>query len=522
MRIFAVVNQKGGCGKTTTAINLSGVFAAKGFRTLLVDLDPQGHCAAGLAIPEQRVDLTIGDAMLAADDQPVDPKRLLWRVSRNLDLAPSTVRLAALEAGRGELAARGDPERRLQAVLARFDGQYDVVLIDCSPAIGLLAFNAMVAANEVIIPVETGFFSLQGATKQINAIKSIGKRLGVAPSHRLLATMHDPSSALSQDLLDELRRRFGARVLPSVIRYDQSLREAASFGQPVIEYAPDSTGAADYSSLAEYLIEHAVRPSRAEAIVPVTPSVPQLTLGPEADALARVVQGWEDTRETPRQSPVRPSADTAAATLTRQLDLVMRAQRLHQPSSVSPRPENTSTNAAGFAENKPTHDLFGVPISPTSGSSSTLVSSTRPIAGSETIGNTPPVADGPRSHGNGVGVGFGVTPVDDGVMLRVPVALGSEVAVAGDFNGWKPERSVLGPSSTPGVLEARVQCPPGAYQYRLVIDGVWMPDPYNPVLLANPFGGSNSVAIVPPRQANAPARSAVELQSTTHNHQRSL
>jgi chromosome partitioning protein len=101
VRTFAVVNQKGGCGKTTTAINLAGVFAGRGHRTLLVDMDPQGHCAAGLAIPEQRVDLHIGDAMLAPDDKPVDPQRLLWRVSRNLDLAPATLRLAALEAGRG-------------------------------------------------------------------------------------------------------------------------------------------------------------------------------------------------------------------------------------------------------------------------------------------------------------------------------------------------------------------------------------------------------------------------------------
>ena len=124
MRTFAVVNQKGGCGKTTTAINLAGVFAARGFRTLLVDMDPQGHCAAGLAIPEQRVDLHIGDAMLADDDHPIDPARLFWRAVRNLDLAPSTLRLAALEAPRGELAGKPDAERRLKKFLSRFDSQY--------------------------------------------------------------------------------------------------------------------------------------------------------------------------------------------------------------------------------------------------------------------------------------------------------------------------------------------------------------------------------------------------------------
>ncbi|MFN5957612.1 MAG: ParA family protein, partial [Planctomyces sp.] len=238
MRTIAIINQKGGCGKTTTAINLAGVFARRGARVLLVDLDPQSHCAAGLAIPEQRIDVQIGDAMLAVAEKPdksIDWTRLLWRVSRNLDLAPSSVRLAAIEAPRAGLAGQPDSERRLDQVLTRIADQYDLCLIDCPPSIGLLTYNALVAANEVLIPVETGFFALQGASKQVLAIKSLFKRLNVAPTYRLFATLHNPDSTLQNQVLDEFQRRFGDGVIPVVVRHDPKLREAVHFGQPIIE-----------------------------------------------------------------------------------------------------------------------------------------------------------------------------------------------------------------------------------------------------------------------------------------------
>lgn len=277
MRTIAIVNQKGGCGKTTSAINLAGVLAGAGYKTLIVDMDPQGHCAAGLAIPEQRIDLQIGDAMLAVSQQrPVDLDRLLWRVSRNLDLAPSTMKLASLEATRGDFAGQPGAETRLARLLQKLGGKHDFCLIDCSPAIGMLAFNALVAADEVLIPVETGFFSLQGAMKQVNTIKALGKRLGSSPVYRLLATLHNDQSVMANELLDELRRRFGSKLIPSPIRFDQRLRESASFGQPVVEYAPDSTGAEDYRTLAQWLVDNRPPASRRDAAAAID----------EAEALA--------------------------------------------------------------------------------------------------------------------------------------------------------------------------------------------------------------------------------------------
>lgn len=425
MQTLAVINQKGGCGKTTTAISLSGYFAAKGWRTLLVDMDPQSHCAAGLAIPEARIDLSIADAMLAAETEgatapPVNPDRLLWRVSRNLDLAPSDMKLAGLEAARGGLATAPDPERRLSRVLASLSGKYDLAIIDCSPSIGLLAYNALVAAEHVIIPVETGFFSLQGATKQVNTIKALAKRLGVAPSHHLLPTMHDPTSALARDLLEELHRRFPGKVAPIAIRFDRALKEAASFGQPVGEYAPESSGAEDYRAATEWLIEHVLRRhTMRDGLNNLRPAEPVVVAAP---------------------SPAASAGETPPAN-ARALDLVERTKRMQQ------RP------AGGVEETHPS-------VAPTP---------TRP----------------------------GVYATDGGVLFVQPAALGQRIEIAADFNGWNPAQSAMELNPARGAFELFVPLPAGVVQYRLVVDGRWMADPFNPSVTLSPCGETNSVVQVP-------------------------
>ncbi len=295
VRIITIINQKGGCGKTTTAINLSGTFAKQGLRTLLVDMDPQSHCAAGLGVPENRIDLDIGDAMLTPGNRPLDTSRLLWRVGRRLDLAPSRMKLAGLEAARGGLADKPDKERRLHNTLQRFKADYDVSVIDCSPSIGLLTFNALAAADAILIPVETSYFALQGAAKQINTVRTLAKRLGIEIPIWILATIHDQTSRVSNDILGELQRRFDERVIPVIIRRDPVLREAASFGQPAIEFAPHSLGSQDYAAVTEWFIEHGGlglmpseplllehKPVQVDAAVPViNTDEPELLIEPE-------------------------------------------------------------------------------------------------------------------------------------------------------------------------------------------------------------------------------------------------
>ncbi len=456
MRTIAIINQKGGCGKTTSAINLAGVFSRAGLRTLLVDLDPQAHCAAGLAIPEQRIDVHIGDALTASDEKPIDWTRLLWRVSRNLDLAPSTVRLAGLEAARGALSTIEHPERRLLSVLSRLADQYDFCLLDCPPAIGLLTYNALVACTEVLIPVETAFFSLQGAAKQVSTIKALGKRLGVSPPYRMLPTLHNPESMLSRDLLAELQRRFEGRVSPVVVRFDQHLREAVSFGQPVVEYAPHSTGAEDYIALGRWLIDsdEARRARQGDdgarkpqnGAVTVRDGVSETFLAGGAGGA-----GGSNPGSTAPAQNGPTSAVSDAMTRTRAADLADRAARLVQRAdSIVLPPPSLSDFVRGGREVEGMRELYGA------------------------------------------------RQTSQGVLFVQPGGPGRRISIAGTFNNWSADATVMRHNDQLGVYEACLQLPPGRFLYRLVVDGQWVADQHNPFSEPNPFGGINSVLEVLP------------------------
>lgn len=471
MRTLAIINQKGGCGKTTTAINLAGMFAARGARTLLVDMDPQSHCAAGLAIPEKRIDLDIGDAMLRKPGKPLDDARLIWRTSRNLDLIPSRMKLAGLEAGRGGLADQPDRERRLHAVLKALKPRYDMCLIDCAPSIGLLTYNSLVAADEVLIPVDTSFFSLQGATKQVNTIRTIGRRLGVTPAFWIVATIHDSDSALAKDLLDELRHRFPKRVSPAVIRRDQSLKEAASFGQPVSEYAQRSVGAADYGALADWLNQVRVPARRRENVEESTPTV-EITLGSDPERHIARQLADPPAELTPDDSPGldttprddESSSATAVATRTaaRTTDVAKLARELNLARALTKEGIAAARQAS----------------SPVEAVTSEGIISVRPI-------------DEPSA------TVFGPRLQPGGVTIVQPLFLGRRVWVAGDFNNWQEQDHELTRDERRGVFEISIPLPAGRHVYRLVVDGRWTADPFNSRFELNPYGEPNSVIEVP-------------------------
>ena len=253
MRTTAIVNQKGGSGKTTTAINLAAAFAERGERVLLVDMDPQGHCAAGLGVPESRIEFGLAQALLCEPPGGSDPLGWLWEVARGLRLAPCTVALAGLESARGGLASLADRDRRLARFLERVAPNFDRCVIDCPPTIGYLTFNALRAAHEALVPVETGFFALRGAERQLSTIQALVEQVGTSLAVRVVPTLHRDGSQLSHDILGAIGRKFAAHVAPQPIRDHEVLREAASFGQSVVAFAPESAAHQDFRALAAWV-----------------------------------------------------------------------------------------------------------------------------------------------------------------------------------------------------------------------------------------------------------------------------
>ncbi len=252
MRVIAVANQKGGVGKTTVAINLSACLARTGQRTLLVDLDPQSHCAVGLAVPEDQIELSIAEVLMPDEaGRTVHLPEITWEICSRLELAPSRLDLAAFEP---KMADAPDRDRRLLMALQRVVEQYDFCILDCPPHIGLLTFNALQAADEVIIPVDTGYFAMQGLGKQIETIEHLRKQTGKNLKIRILSNMYDVRTKYAREALAELRRHFGSLMLQTFVNFNTKLREASSLGQPISEYEPNSMGSKDFIKLAREVI----------------------------------------------------------------------------------------------------------------------------------------------------------------------------------------------------------------------------------------------------------------------------
>ena len=253
MRAVAIINQKGGCGKTTASINLAACLAVRGRRTLLVDMDPQGHCAVGLAVPEEQIEHNIYDVLISDyNDTKVELKHIVWQIAQNLDLCPSGIELAAFEQ---QMAGQAGREDCLRNVFAKAAQEYSYVIIDCPPSVGLLTFNALRASDEVIIPVETGYFALHGLGRQMETIRVLKDQCHQEIRCRVLANMYDVRTKLAREVLSELKKQYSASLFKMVINFNTKLKEAASFGQPISEYDSGSKGMQDFLSLAEEIIE---------------------------------------------------------------------------------------------------------------------------------------------------------------------------------------------------------------------------------------------------------------------------
>jgi len=251
MRTIAVVNQKGGCGKTTTVVNLAGALAEQGSRVLVVDMDPQGHATLALGVDADTLDENLYEVLIEPADSArgVRLAKILKQHSERIHLAPSGIVLSALEQKLTAERAEGRTER-LASALASVASDYDFALIDCPPNVGVLTFNALRAAREVIVPLETSEFAVHGVQKLLETIGLLADRVGHALDVRILCTLYDGRTRYARETLSEIRALFPEQCFDTVIRANVKLREAARHGQPIQSFAPRAAGAQDYAALA--------------------------------------------------------------------------------------------------------------------------------------------------------------------------------------------------------------------------------------------------------------------------------
>ena len=440
MRTIAVVNQKGGCGKTTVSINLASAFAGVGQRTLLVDMDPQSHCAVGLAVPEEQIEQSIYDVLISKSrNEPIKLTEILWQISDRLELAPASIDLSAFEQQMTGIAER---ECCLKNALSEVKGEYDYVIIDCPPAVGLLTFNALRAATDVIVPVETGYFSLHGLSKQLETLDILCKRCKQQVKVRVLASMYDIRTKMAREILAELRAHFADKMFTTIVNFNTKIKEASSFGQPIGEYDAASKGQKDFRSLAEEVIDSEAKLQRREMVNSLAGQLESISV--TADELLQGSKILQKDREMETQ-PVKPAIE------------IVQAPGTEEPHFGSP--VESSRTATGAEERE-----------------------ARTLEKPKLAGLDARLSDY-----------YGVTQINDAVIFVTLYPRADSVQVAGDFNNWLPGKTPMQKIGDSGVWQTKIKLPRGKYRYRLVVDGQWQQDPYNERTELNPFGGFNSV-----------------------------
>ncbi|MFH1371288.1 MAG: AAA family ATPase [Planctomycetota bacterium] len=440
MRTIAVVNQKGGVGKTTVSINLASALAEQDQKTLLVDMDSQSHCAVGLAVPEEQIEQSIYDVLISfSRDEPMRLGEVLWEINDKLELAPASIDLSAFEQ---QMAGMPEREDCLKKALDTAKDQYDFVVVDCPPAVGLLTFNALRAATDVIVPVETGYFSLHGLSKQLETLAVLCQRCSQNVNVRVLASMYDIRTKMAREILSELRSHFGDKMFKTVVNFNTKLKEAASFGQPIGEYDPASKGHNDFQTLVKEILQIQPEKQRRQIIESLSDKLEAIS--------ATAEQLLEKAKPAAARKPLISQPDAG------------RIKAIEPPKQKTQKAE-----------------LVAARVEP------------EPVAKqAEAKQPSPATTDAKLSDY------YGVNQANGAVAFVTLYPRAKSVQIAGDFNDWQPSKLNLDKVGISGVWQAALKLPPGKYRYRLVVDGQWQQDPYNELTELNPFGGYNSMVEV--------------------------